>query len=482
MADDLAAFVDSHDTTAVAEAVRRGDIDPGELLELTFERIDERDPALHAMVTLRKQRARAEIAALDRDAPFVGVPFVVKDLGAEVAGMPATRGSRLFADDVAEHDSELVARYRRAGFVIVGTTNTPELGKNASTEPLLHGPTRNPHRLTHSPGGSSGGTAAAVAAGIVGIGHGNDGGGSIRIPASACGLVGLKPSRGRVTAAPELSLLAYPLGVNHVLSRSVRDSARALDATGGPFPGDPYVIDQPTRSWLSHCRDPWPRLRIGVATHDRTGDPIHADAVAAVRSSADLLSDLGHEVIDAAPNYPNDAFAFVMRIVAGVATKVTVDDRLAQLGRELRDDDLEPFTRLLYDRAGSETGEDVLRAMREIERAARGVGCFFVDHDLLLTATLAQPTPELGHLDTTDPMAMVQRAGAYSILTSPFNVTGQPAISLPLGTDATGLPLGSQLVAGFGREDLLLAVGAQLEQARPWDINPVWPPRREAED
>lgn len=476
-APDLGRFVDTHDATAVADEIRSGGIDPYELLDLTLARLHERDPVLNATVSVCADEARAGLATLDRDAPFAGVPFVVKDLGAAVAGLPHTRGSRLWADAIAAADSELVRRYRAAGFVIIATTNTPELGKNASTEPLIHGPARNPHRPTHSPGGSSGGTAAAVAAGIAPIGHGNDGGGSIRIPAGMCGLVGLKPSRGRTTGHPELSQLTYPLAVNHVLTRSVRDTARALDATAGPMPGDAYAIGQPTRTWAESVdRDPSP-LRIAVSVNDRSGNRIHEEPAGAVLALAELLADLGHEVVEAAPAWPNDDLALVMRSIAGVITKLQVDDRLAELGRALRDDDLEPFTRMLYNRADEATGEQVIRAMRAIESAGRSIGEFFVDHDLLLTATLAEPTPPLGHLDTTDIAAMIGRAGRYSELTSPFNVSGQPAISLPTGAvqagPEAGMPIGVQLVGAFGREDLLLAVSGQVERAQPWSIEPV---------
>ncbi len=476
MSRDVAEFLDHQDATAVAEAIRSGDLDAREVLDVSLARVEERNPSLNAIVAHCADQAHADVDNLDREAPFAGVPFVIKDLGASVAGLPQTHGSRLWADNIAATDSELVRRYRRAGFIIIGVTNSPELGKSASTEPALHGPTRNPHRPTHSPGGSSGGTAAAVAAGIVPIGHGSDGGGSIRIPSAMCGLVGLKPSRGRTTAAPEFSLLSYPLGVAHVLSRSVRDTARALDATAGPVPGDAYVIDRSVTTYESATQAPPGRLRVAVSTRDRRGEPFHPDCAASVRAMADLLADLGHEVVEAEPAYPNDAFATVMKTMSGVTTKMAVDDRLAELGRPLRDDDLEPFTRMMYDRAGSESGEDVLRAYNEIERAAREVGEFFVGFDLVLTATLAQPTPELGYLDTTDVQAMVERAGAFSVLTAPFNVTGQPAISLPTGSDASGLPIGVQLVGAFGREDLLVSIAAQVEARQPWPIAPVWNP------
>lgn len=474
MTGDLAELVDNNDATAVAQEVRAGSVDPQQLLDLALARVEERNPTLNAIVNVAADDARAQLNRVDRSAPFAGVPFVIKDLGARVAGLPTTRGSRLWADDVATSDSELVARYRRAGFIIVGMTNTPEMGKSASTEPLIHGPTRNPHSLAHSPGGSSGGTAAAVAAGIVPIGHGNDGGGSIRIPAAACGLFGLKPSRGRTPAHPAYSMLTYPLGIAHVLTRSVRDSARVLDATAGPMPGDSYVIDRPDRSWEdSLVAGPAP-LRIATTTDDRHGLPVDPACADAVRTTAKRLADMGHEIAESAVPWPNEELSLIMRTIAGVSSKLAVEERLAELGRELRDDDLEPFTRMLVDRAGTESGADVLRAFEAIEAATRTIGEFFVDHDLLLTATLARTVPEIGHLDPTDVGAMVTRAGAYSALTSPFNVTGQPAVSIPCGKDSDGLPIGVQLVGRFGAEDLLLAISAQLERAHPWPITPVW--------
>ncbi len=475
MSSDVDVLLDGHDATGVAAAVHAGAVHPRDLVAAAIARAEVRDRTLNAFVSTRFDQARAEAEVVDLDAPFSGVPFVVKDLGAEVAGLPHTRGSRLFLDDVSVADSELVARYRGAGFVVLGTTNAPEMGKNASTEPVVHGPTHNPHGLGHSPGGSSGGTAAAVAAGIVPIGHGNDGGGSIRIPASACGLVGLKPSRGRVTTHPARSLLSYPMGIDHVLTRSVRDSAAVLDLTAGPMPGDPYEIVRPSRPWLDEVgADPGP-LVIGISTTARDGEEAHPDCVAATEAAAGALDAVGHRVVPAGPEYPTEALATVMRTLMGVPLAVKVDRRLAQLGRALRDDDLEPFTRYMYDSAAAVSGTAVIEAMELVEEISRTVGAFFVEHDLLLTPTLPQPVPRLGFLDTTDLDTMFQRAGVYASLTSPFNITGQPAVSLPLGTDTEGLPIGVQLVAAYGREDVLVAVAAQLEKAVPWSTSSVWP-------
>lgn len=474
MTGDAAKLMDTLDATGVAEGVKSGRVSAVELMEETIRRMEERNPALNAIVADRAEAALADAAAVDTSLPFAGVPFVVKDLGATVGGLPATRGSRLWADYVAPDDSELVKRYKAAGFVVLGTTNTPEMGKNASTEPLLYGPTRNPYDLDRSPGGSSGGTGAAVAAGIVPIGHGNDGGGSIRIPSSACGLVGLKPSRGRTTSNPALSLMSYPMGIGHVLTRSVRDTAAVLDLTAGPMQGDPYQIAAVGTPWLDQVGAPPGRLRVAVSTDSRQGGPVHPDCVAAVESTAALLAELGHEVEEKEPDYPLEAFTYVMRTIMGVATAVSVNARLAELDRPLRDDDLEPFTRLMYDWASEVSGEEVMIAMDQVEVASLHLGAFFADYDLLLTATLPEPAPVLGYLDTSDPAAMVARAGTFSSLTSPFNTTGQPAISLPLAHDSTGVPIGVQLVANYGREDQLIAVASQVEQARPWSIQPVW--------
>ena len=474
MVDEAGKLLDTADATGVAEAIRSGDVTAVQMMEESIARMEERNPVLNAVVADRAEAALEDAATVDPSLPFAGVPFVVKDLGAAVAGLPATRGSRLWADHIAPADSELVRRYKAAGFVVLGTTNSPEMGKSASTEPLLYGPTRNPYDHGRSAGGSSGGTAAAVAGGIVPIGHGNDGGGSIRIPSSACGLVGLKPSRARTTASPSLSLLSYPMGINHVLAKSVRDTASVLDLTAGPMPGDPYQIGTDGAPWLGLVGADPGRLRVAVSTTSRQGEAVHPDCEAAVRSTATLLGDLGHDVVEAEPDYPLDAFNYVMKTVMGVATAVSINTRLRELGRSLQDDDIEPFTRVMYDMGAQVSGEEVFVAMEQVEAASLHLGAFFAGHDLLLTATLPLPAPPLGLLDTSDPATMVTNAGQYASLTSPFNTTGQPAISLPLGADSEGVPIGVQLVANFGREDLLVAVASQIEAASPWSIQPAW--------
>ena len=480
MSSDVDRLLDEHDATGVANAVRSGEVDATEVVVAAISRAQERNPALNAFVSTRFDQALDEAEAVNRAAPFAGVPFVVKDLAVQVAGLPHTRGSRLFADDVADADSELVRRYRAAGLIILGTTNTPELGRNASTEPLLNGPTRNPHGLDHSTGGSSGGTAAAVASGVVSVGHGNDGGGSIRIPASACGLFGLKPSRGRVSGHPDYALVAYPMGVHHVLSRSVRDSAALLDLTAGPMPGDAYEIAPPQRPWIDAVGADPGRLRIAMALSPADGTEAHPECVAAVESAAAALGDLGHEVVEADPPWTSDLILEVLSGLMGAPMAVEIDARLAELGRDLVDDDLEPFTRFLYDSALHASARDIVSAMVGLEALGRAMGEFLTTYDLLLTPTLPQPMPPLGYLDTTNIEAMFERAATSSALTSPFNITGQPAVSLPLATGSNGIPIGVQLAAAFGREDRLFSVSAQVEAAHPWSIAPVWPARSEA--
>ena len=358
------------DATALAAAIRSGDVSAAEVLEFALARIDERNPALNAVIARRDDEARAEVAAGLPLGPLTGVPFLVKDLGVYVAGMPATDASRLFADRVATADSELVRRWRVAGGVPIGMTNSPEMGKNASTEPLLYGPTHNPRRRGYSSGGSSGGSAAAVAAGIVPVAHGNDGGGSIRIPASMCGLIGLKPSRARVPASPDLNLLAYPLGINGALTRTVRDTALLLDILSGPMPGDPYVIAAPARPYVDEVGVDPGRLRIAMSTVMPSGDTVDVDCARVAGAAAAALAGLGHEIVEVTPAYPVEEIAKAMAVLMAVPVESKVDQRLAELGRELADDDLEPMTRMMYDMAKRSSGVDVQAALAR--RRGRG--------------------------------------------------------------------------------------------------------------
>ncbi|MGY1812503.1 amidase [Blastococcus sp. SYSU D00820] len=453
------------DATGTAAAIRAGEVSAREVVEAAITRIEKR-PELNALVHPRFDEALAEVDAGLPDGPLTGVPFLVKDLGTAVAGLPATGGSRLFAEGRAARDSELVARYRRAGLVVLGTTNTPELGFNGSTEPLMTGPTANPWAPGRSPGGSSGGSAAAVSAGLVPAAHASDGGGSIRIPASMCGLFGLKPSRGRVPLAPSPRTLAVPMSVHHALTTTVRDSALLLDVAAGPLPGDALGVPAPERPFAEEVgRNPG-RLRIGLVGN--VPAPVHPDVAAAVRRTADVLTGLGHEVVDVQLGHDPGAVMAASGTLMAAGLVGTVDQRLRQLGRDLRDDDLEPFTRVLLEHGRTLTGAQVIAALEAAQTAGWAVGRSLTEVDVLLLPTLAQPVPPLGLLDTSRPETLYEHGTTYSICTSLFNVTGSPAMSVPSGTDADGLPVGVQFAADLGREGLLLRLAGQLEQAAPW--------------
>ncbi len=468
------SWYDELDGLGLAGAIRNRDVSATEVVDAAIRRIEASNPAVNAVVATRFDEARAEAASAVGKGPFAGVPYLVKSLGGDVAGLPTSRGSRLFADDVAAADSLAVARARAAGVIVLGMTNTPELGKNGTTEPLLHGPTRNPHDLTRSAGGSSGGSAAAVASGMVPIAHGNDGGGSIRIPASSCGLFGLKPSRGRVPNAPALDAFAYPVGCTHALTRTVRDSAALLDVVAGPAPGDATLVPSPGTPFLDEVGNDPGRLRIGFTTITGRGDVADDDCVAVLTHTATVCEGLGHEVVEATFAYDVEPANAALATVMSVNVAAAVDARLAELGRPLADDDLEAFTRVLYERGRTTTGTDVIGALHQLERTGREVAPFFAEHDLLLTPTMQIRVPEIGWVDTTRPETMV-RASAFAAFTGIFNTTGHPAMSVPMGADAHGLPVGVQFAARLGEESTLVRLAASLEDAAPWPTDPVVP-------
>ena len=468
-------FLDTLDGLGLAAAIRADELSAAEAVDAAIARIDERDPVLNVLVAERFDEARDEARGHLPDAPFAGVPFLVKALGANVAGLPTTRGSRLWADDVQIADSVAVARFRAAGLVVLGLTNTPELGRNGTTEPLLHGPAHNPRGLGYSTGGSSGGSAAAVAAGIVPVAHANDGGGSIRIPSSANGLFGLKPSRGRVPNAPAVDSFSYPVGCNHAVTRTVRDSAALLDAVSGPTVGDPFAAPTPTRPFLDEVGAPTGRLRVAFTTDTAKGESADPELVDAVHRAAALCEALGHEVEEAPFTYDVDMHGRAMNAIMGVSVAAPVDRRLAELGRELRDDDLEPFTRIMYDMAKGQTAVSYYAALQDAERITRDIAPFFVTYDLLLTPTMQMTVPRHGFADTSKPETM-PNAAKFAAFTAIFNLTGQPAASIPFGVDAHGLPLGIQFAARYGAEDLLLRLSAQFEEAAPWPLTAPWPP------
>ena len=467
-------WYDELDGLGLAAAIRSGEVTTAEAVDAAITRIEAIDPIVNAMVAERFDAARVEAAARLPDGPFTGVPYLVKALNANVDGLPTSRGSRLWADDVAVADSLAVARARAAGVVVLGMTNTPELGKNGSTEPLHHGPTRNPHDLNRSAGGSSGGSAAAIASGMVPIAHGNDGGGSIRIPSAACGLFGLKPTRGRVPNTPFLEAFAYPVGCTHALTRTVRDSAALLDVVAGPAPGDAVVMAPPARAFLDEVGADPGRLRIGFTSVTPRGVTADDDLVDAVARTAAVCESLGHDVDEASFTYDAEAANGALATVMSVNVAFAVVTRLAALGRELRDDDLEPFTRVLCERGRTLLGTDVIDALQQLERTGREVAPFFEQYDLLLTPTMAIRVPELGWADTSRPETMVN-ASAFSAFTGVFNTTGHPAMSVPAGVDGNGMPIGVQFVARLGDEATLLRLASALEVAMPWSTAPVVP-------
>lgn len=457
------------DALATAEAIRSGETTAREVAEEAIARIEEANPRLNAVIGPRYDAALAEIEAGLPVGPLTGVPFLIKDLGSEVAGLPATGGSRLFADTIATRDSELVRRYKQAGLVVLGTTNVPELGLNASTESQLFGPAHNPRDLARSTGGSSGGSAAAVSAGLVPAAHATDGGGSVRIPAAMCGLVGLKPSRGRSTGAPDAGTLAGPVSVPHAVTTTVRDSAVLLDVIAGVLPGEAFGAPSPHQgSFLDATRREPGRLRIGLATQTRAGGDLDPEVREAVLATAKLCEQLGHHVEETVAAFDPADVGATSAVLMGADLIVSIEDRLAELGRELQPGDVEPFTELLLGYYADLTGVQVHRALRHAQEIGWEVGAAFTTYDVVLTPTLAQPTPPLGLLDTTNPAAMYEHASTYSAWTSVFNVTGMPAISLPLGTAGDGMPIGVQFVADLGHEARLLSLAAQLEQAAPW--------------
>jgi amidase len=472
MTDDLSHL----DATAQAELVRSGAASPLELVDAAIDRVERVNPQLNAVIIPLYEGARAQ-AASDTlpDGPLRGVPFVLKDLSAHSAGDPFHEGMRFLKDRAwtESADTSLAARFRAAGLITIGKTNTPELGILPTTEPHAYGPTRNPWDTTRSTGGSSGGSAAAVAAGLVPVGHANDGGGSIRIPASECGLVGLKPTRARVSSAPEFGDVMGGLTCELVVSRSVRDTALVLDAVHGLEPGDPYAAPTPERPFLEELGAPPGRLRIGMMTDSPGGAvTVHPDCVAAVEAAARLLESLGHEVDVSHPKAlddPDYTGHFITNWAAGAAWNLDYWTR--RTGDPIGPDDVEPLTWALAEVGRSSNAADWLWAREWLQANAREIAAWWTEgHDLLLTPTIAEPPPPLGTFDSPpdNPLHGLFRAAEVVPFTPPFNGTGQPAISLPLHWNADGLPIGVQLVAPLGREDVLLRVAAQLETAQPW--------------
>jgi amidase len=469
----LATEVAGLDLIAQAELVRRGEITPLELVEAAIERIQAINPQLNAVIRTLDGEARAEARALDPGrlaaGPLAGTPFLVKDLGAAMAGVPDTWGSRALEHHVPKRDSPLVTRYREAGLVIVGRTNTPEFGNHSTTEPDLFGPTRNPWDPTRTVGGSSGGSAAAVASGMVPAAHGGDGAGSLRIPASCCGVFGFKPSRGRVSRAPGGEEVGG-LAVRHAITRTVRDNAALLDVAAGELPGDPYTAPPPERPFLEEVgRDPG-RLRIGWTATPPIDVPVDSDCVTAVRDAAALLASLGHEVEEAAPAFDGEVLVGPLGTVWSVTNAADVRFCETVLGRQPRDDELEITTRELAEFGRSRSALDLVAAVDAFGAATRRFAAFFGTHDVWLTPTLARRPERLGVLNQSvgGALAWQRFDDSFNPWNPIANIAGVPAMSLPLHWTADGLPIGVLVTGRHGEEATLFRLAAQLEAARPW--------------
>jgi amidase/6-aminohexanoate-cyclic-dimer hydrolase len=467
-----------YDGLGLAALVRRGEVGAAEVLEAAVAAVEARNHEINAVVSRLYDQARAAIAAGLPAGPFTGVPYLLKDLGAHYRGAVTSYGGSLFKDFVVDHDSEITARLKRAGLVIFGKTNTPELGLASSTEPRLFGPTRNPWRLSHSAGGSSGGSAAAVAAGMVPMAHATDGGGSIRIPASACGLFGLKPTRARNPMGPDQGEGWGGASVGHAVTRSVRDSAALLDATSGPDVGDPYWAPPPARPFLEEVgRDPG-RLRIALTTTPWNGQPVDPECAEAARAAGRRCASLGHHVEEASPAVDAGALGAATLVIIGANLRVALEARAAALGRDLSESDVERVTWTRAMQGHAARAADYARAIGVVHRTGRRVAPFFQRFDALLTPTMCRPPHPLGVIDmmTTDEPAYTQAVLGTIAFTSLWNACGNPAMSVPLAWSRAGLPVGVQFVGRFGDEATLFRLAAQLETAQPWaDRRP--PPR-----
>jgi len=479
---DLAAY----DAVGLAELVRRRRISPVELLESTIQRIEEMNPRLNAVIWTRYDRAREEAQRWEthpsgddggRPSRFRGVPFLLKDLVTDLEGAAFSEGSRFVHGHVSPLDSELVRRIKASGLVIAGKTNTPEFGVLTTTEPLLHGPTRNPWNPRLTTGGSSGGSAAAVAAGIVPMAHGNDGGGSIRIPASCCGVFGLKPTRARVPLGPLFGDLGGGIIHEHALTRSVRDSAALLDATAGPALGDPYCAPPPARPFFQEVGRSPGKLRIGFLSRVPPGwneeTALHPDCLEAVQDAVRLCEALGHTVKEVPAEelaWTDLPRAFIVVFASFVGHAVAYWERT--LGKTVRQELLEPVTWDLYQESRRITAAAYMVAREELQRFARKVAQWYQDgsFDLLLSPTMQVPPTELGAFDPSpdDPGRSIRTALSFVAFTRTQNITGEPAMSVPLYWNRDAVPISVQFAARFGDEATLFRLAGQLERARPW--------------
>ena len=482
---------DRYDGLGLAELVKKKEISSVELCEEAIARIEKINPKLNAVITPMFDLARKSVQEPLPDGPFTGVPFLLKDLLADFAGVPQTRGSRACKNYIPEHDSEMVKRFKNAGLVVLGKTNTPEFGLLGYTEPELHGPTRNPWNTDHTPGGSSGGSAAAVASGMVPIASGGDGGGSIRIPAACCGVFGFKQTRGRTPTGPSRGAIWQGAVVEHVITRTVRDSAAVLDATQGADIGAPYVIPPPQQPYRQELEQSPGCLRIAFNTQSPVGTDVHPECVKAVDHTVLLLEKLGHEVEEARPDIDGQTLAksFLTMYFGEIAADI--DELESILGRKAMPSDVEPLTWTLGLLGRTYSAGFFVKAIREWGIAARAMGRFHGKYDIYLTPTVAYPPSKIGELKPKPAelllmkivnslglgrllkaAGIVDKLAVDSLSKTPFtqlaNFTGQPAMTVPLYWTSGGLPCGSQFMGRFGDEATLYRLAAQLEKEQPW--------------
>lgn len=481
-----------YDGIGLAELLKRGDVSPAELVEAAIERIERLNPKLNVIAHRLYERARSRaLIPFTQGAPLGGVPMLLKDLLSPLAGAPFTSGSRFYDGVVPDYDAELVRRYERGGLNIVAKTITPEFGIMPVTEPVLFGPTRNPWDLARTPGGSSGGAAAAVASGIVPIAHGGDGGGSLRIPASCCGLFALKPTRGRQPSGPDASEHWLGLAIEHVITRSVRDSALVLDLTAGPEPTSPYWAPPVERPFLDEIGAPSGKLRIAFTDRPHLPSTVHPDCSAALRDTVKLCEAMGHEVEEASPDIEPEPFAKAFFTVICGSVAAGIDLAEEELGRRPARDELEIATWLAGMLGAELSAGNAIASIQILQAYARRVHKFFERYDLLLTPTLGSPPLRIGELDPTGAEALAHRTIANLKLGAvlrlrrviqatvnrvfgfvPFtplaNVTGQPSMTVPLYFNEAGLPVGTMFTARFGAEATLFRLARELEIARPW--------------
>jgi len=489
----MTAFPEFHkyDGLGLAELIRKKEVAPLELVEEAISRIEAYDPKINAVVYKMFDQARKQAKGDLPGGPFCGVPFLLKDALDTVEGEPTSSGTRLLKDITQPHDSETVVRFRAAGLIFLGKTNLPELCLLPYTEPAVFGPTHNPWALDRTPGGSSGGSAAAVAACMVPIAGGNDGGGSIRTPASCCGVFGLKPTRGRVPTGPDHGDVWRGFAQEHVLSRSVRDSAAMLDAIAGPDVGTPYWAPPTERPYLEEVTKVPGRLRIAFTSHPFLGRDVHADCIAGLKRTVDLLEELGHEVVEAAPPVDKESFALSFLTVIAAETCAQVRAIIERVGNKASTLDFEPSTQALAALGKTIDSGEYAKALNTLSACSRKIARFFEEYDVLLTPTLASPPVPVGSLRVSDAESRMIRtqtrlhaawvlkalhvidmlAGKtfdFIPYTALFNVTGQPAMSVPLCFSSDGLPIGMQFAARFGGEATLFRLAGQLERVNPW--------------